>query len=1092
MMSRYGRSDPYPPRHDDRRDGGRGGGGRGGRGGRGPGGGAGRGRRGPGPESFEVKTNLFSLQYLKANTAPADCWYQYQITIIPLIFPPEKERHTFTGPESLKEANELRIKKMQDSVARNGSTPRIRKIMQALSGKLREEGMIIATDQAQMAVSPTALYDHVQKAKTLYINIDPRTYFKINLTFRTTIPLGPLMEPSASADAVSRISQCLGLLWKEAMTRNFIAVGKEPGTYFLPWNDQVAYLRRTFPEYYNNPSSVAPFLGLSSSVRYSTKVGFNVVINNSVGWVFRSSETDPVPVFDPRARTIAGIDIRGDVHQKITSPDVRSQIESLLSKMNFTVSFVKGKAWERYCEKKKREAGYVERHRVFHKPQVRMVSPSNNRRGDDDQPEVEKPRIKWSCDEETFERNGKTVNVAEYLEDVYDVKIRFPNMPIIGIKRGYYPVEFFFQEFSRSPGNDPSRVQKVLKYHDEYAGLNRINHVKDLARLASSAGGEQNSLQSLLNDFNLKLQLEPLVVKARRLPAPELKFACNDTESSAYDGSWNLQNKAFYSPADLTSYAVVDFTSGGRPSVRDVVGALFRAMQRHGMRILNNGERHLDSLIIRADPRRNDQILDALQEAKRRAQSIFTQSFFYTQVLRLDGIVESCWVGREKGSLFAIPLSDRDIITHRIKNRASGSWADAKIAFIDPNGNFVAPADVPCDAGPTEFGFIIPEYGPVPMSEISETEINPILVLEPFQIECPAQIIVYLPENTTQLYDMVKTISDLSLDVNTQCIVQATAGRQKRLEQYCSNLALKLNSKLYNKDNRAKAWSLGRNAAWTEEKPTMVIGYAFSHGRIGGNAATSVGGCTCLSSNMSIGQTVKFFRSDLRAEGVPESVLKGLVNELLLSYRKHVGTDPQRVLVFREGGSSGSFDHVRNVELQWIRECFGQVPFTLVVSNEDHNVRIVPDSFQNSVRGNVPSGTFIDDGFGDSIEQGESGFEILITPQGGLKGTSKPMMYQCIVNENKDLTKQLLSKVIYDMSFQYGTATKSPRKVPVLLYSDKIANRAMKYGGTLASVLQYGEQYEISEDSREFVRVGDVGEKRNGNMLGMPFRPHLL
>ncbi len=57
--------------------------------------------------------------------------------------------------------------------------------------------------------------------------------------------------------------------------------------------------------------------------------------------------------------------------------------------------------------------------------------------------------------------------------------------------------------------------------------------------------------------------------------------------------------QCFPSPADLPSYAVIDFSRSGGLGAEHVVKALFDTMERHGMRILNNGRSHLNQLIVR-------------------------------------------------------------------------------------------------------------------------------------------------------------------------------------------------------------------------------------------------------------------------------------------------------------------------------------------------------------------------------------------------------------------------------------------------------------------------------------------------------------
>jgi hypothetical protein len=96
------------------------------------------------------------------------------------------------------------------------------------------------------------------------------------------------------------------------------------------------------------------------------------------------------------------------------------------------------------------------------------------------QKEETKRRILWGCDEEEFEKKGerKKYNVGTYFKEIYDVPIRFPNMPIVSTRKGYYPAEFLYQELSRVPNaNEQEFVSEVLSYNDSFAGRDRIDHV---------------------------------------------------------------------------------------------------------------------------------------------------------------------------------------------------------------------------------------------------------------------------------------------------------------------------------------------------------------------------------------------------------------------------------------------------------------------------------------------------------------------------------------------------------------------------------------------------------------------------------------
>jgi len=196
-------------------------------------------------------------------------------------------------------------------------------------------------------------------------------------------------------------------------------------------------------------------------------------------------------------------------------------------------------------------------------------------------------------------------------------------------------------------------------------------------------------------------------------------------------------------------------------------------------------------------------------------------------------------------------------------------------------------------------------------------------------------------------------------------------------------------------------------------------------------------------------------------------------------------------VVYRDGGSEGSFESIREVEVDAVllgltqtfhaipgccsnrestdgvcKDC--RLPLTFVVSQTDHNTCLVPSDGSSGIK-NVPSGTVVDASITTHSSMSGSN-DFFLTAHGGLKGTSKPMLYRTIVNEN-DFNGGL-QQLTYEMSFQCkfrktrlgivfrtvwchltlelvldGSATKAPRKVPVLLNSEKLSSRIMKSAG---------------------------------------------
>ena len=217
--------------------------------------------------------------------------------------------------------------------------------------------------------------------------------------------------------------------------------------------------------------------------------------------------------------------------------------------------------------------------------------------------------------------------------------------------------------------------------------------------------------------------------------------------------------------------------------------------------------------------------------------------------------------------------------------------------------------------------------------------------------------------------------------------------------------------------------------------------------------------------------------------------------------------------MYRDGGSDGNFDEIIQLEVGGIRKalfewnhdniadftCINAAkcnqqgcvhctsPITFVVAQNDHGTRIVPDVEKGgNMKKNVPPGTVIDSMITSfrngmrvstdpvipvqgrtfkntvdyNIAEEDGGYDFFLVAQGGRIGTSRPVYYRVLLNENAvnkpvlyvkqegqqqvrqqatKLTRDKLKILTYTMSFQYGTASCAPRKIPLLRYSEKLA-----------------------------------------------------
>ena len=160
------------------------------------------------------------------------------------------------------------------------------------------------------------------------------------------------------------------------------------------------------------------------------------------------------------------------------------------------------------------------------------------------------PRIKWTASDEKFERKEGNdwvkYTVGSYFEKIYDINLRFPNMPIVCTGGGWYPVEFLYHEVARVPNsNDTEKVNRVLAYQDRFAAGDRMDHISQLKGHANgSSNTNVHNVEELFGSFNLELLNEAITLEARRLDPPCISFK-NEVLRDTHSGSWNLNRKVF-------------------------------------------------------------------------------------------------------------------------------------------------------------------------------------------------------------------------------------------------------------------------------------------------------------------------------------------------------------------------------------------------------------------------------------------------------------------------------------------------------------------------------------------------------------------
>ena len=171
-------------------------------------------------------------------------------------------------------------------------------------------------------------------------------------------------------------------------------------------------------------------------------------------------------------------------------------------------------------------------------------------------------------------------------------------------------------------------------------------------------------------------------------------------------------------------------------------------------------------------------------------------------------------------------------------------------------------------------------------------------------LECPSIVFVILPDTDEEYYGVTKMLSHFEFGITTQCIIAPKYQSQrndKSKDQFCGNVAIKVNAKMSNILNEAKVWNTCykgmEGIPWIGEVPTFVMGISISN-TLGQSAVSIISGSVCLDSSCM--RYAQDFKIQTKAEIIDSSLLTDLTKSLLIQYFLHNKKKvPERMLIYR-------------------------------------------------------------------------------------------------------------------------------------------------------------------------------------------------
>lgn len=296
------------------------------------------------------------------------------------------------------------------------------------------------------------------------------------------------------------------------------------------------------------------------------------------------------------------------------------------------------------------------------------------------------------------------------------------------------------------------------------------------------------------------------------------------------------------------------------------------------------------------------------------------------------------------------------------------------------------------------------------------------------------QIIFYiLRDKSAFTYDRFKQANDCGV----ACLSQMLQAQQVRKAQgqYCSNVCMKVNSKLGGQTSRIATKA---KAAFFENTPTMMIGVDVSHGSTAAGSASTAAMCVSMDREAAV------YDAAVQTNGWGVEILQpanmhSMLGPLAVKWRRIHGRAPTHVFYLRDGVSEGQFAHVMEFEVDEMRKVFkeqlGQVPkITVIVATKRHHIRFFPE--RGDRNGNCLPGTLVEREVTHPFH-----YDFYLCSHVAIQGTARPVHYN-VIHDECALKPDELQRTLYQQCYQYCRSTTPVSLHPAVYYAHLAGARA--------------------------------------------------
>ncbi|KAI3452872.1 hypothetical protein Pfo_009535 [Paulownia fortunei] len=310
------------------------------------------------------------------------------------------------------------------------------------------------------------------------------------------------------------------------------------------------------------------------------------------------------------------------------------------------------------------------------------------------------------------------------------------------------------------------------------------------------------------------------------------------------------------------------------------------------------------------------------------------------------------------------------------------------------------------------------------------------------------QLLICVMERKHKGYADLKRIAETSIGVVSQCCLYSNLG--KLSSQFLANMALKINVKvggctvaLYN------SLPSQMPRLFRQDDPVIFMGADVTHPHPLDDFSPSVAAVVGSVNWPAANKYVSRMRSQTHRQEIIQD-LSAMVGEILDDFYEELSELPSRIIFFRDGVSETQFYKVLQEELQAIHQACSKFPgykppITFVVVQKRHHTRLFPcetdPSFPENQYSdeNVPPGTVV-----DTVITHPREFDFYLCSHWGVKGTSRPIHYHVLWDENR-FTSDEVQKLVYNLCYTFVRCTKPISLVPPAYYAHLAAYRGRLY-----------------------------------------------